>query len=79
MNVNLKYISHARTLEELRQELLSDLKRRLDNLDRLISFEATKVGKTKLESRKLELEDMVRFWQAVELKNERRKKPTVQP
>lgn len=67
-----RYVSHASTLEELRADILSDLRRRLDATDRLIAFEATKGGKAKLEAVKRELEDLARFWQAVELKQRKR-------
>lgn len=73
---DFRYISHASTLEELRADILSDLKRRLDATDRLIAFEATKGGKAKLEAVKRELEDLARFWQAVELKARKRKSAT---
>lgn len=77
---DFRYISNARTLDELRQEMLSDIRRRLSRLDDQIAFEKRNTEKLKLEAVKREFEDLARFWQEVELKDRRKRvsKPEIQ-
>lgn len=68
---SIKYVSHARTLEELRDEFLSDLQRRLDTWDkylRQMNRSATEGARiAKVRSELLDLQD---FWRQIELKQE---------
>lgn len=62
------YISHARTAEQLRQEVISDLNRRIDLLVRQReAFGRGVAGKARFNGRIDELEDMLRYWTAVQL------------
>lgn len=68
-----RYISNARTLEELRDDFLSDLKRRLDTIDAHINRETQKQRKAALATARQEVEDIANFWRQVELKQRKRK------
>lgn len=62
------FVTHARTLEELRAEFLSDLLRRIQSLD----TQARTVGRSVAEKSRLacaasELEQTHKFWQEVTL------------
>ena len=64
------YITHARTPEELRQELLSDLRRRIEILQgqgALGIFGRGAAAKARVDGRINELESMLRFWTAIEI------------
>ncbi len=69
----IRYVSHARSLEELRDEVLSDLQRRLDHWDKHLrqmpnsAAEAARIAKVRQEL--LDLQD---FWKQVELKGNER-------
>ncbi len=66
-----RYKSHARTLEELRTEFLSDLQRRLDQLDQTLkamrpnAAEASRITRARMEL--LSLQD---YWKEVEVLKE---------
>ena len=64
------HITHARTVEELRQELLSDLRRRIEILQgqgTLGVFGRGAAAKARVDGRINELESMLRFWTAIEI------------
>jgi hypothetical protein len=70
------YVTHARTAEELRAEILSDLKRRLD----LLTVQRNVVARSAAEKSRIdraisELEDMARFWTEVLINPKRTVKP----
>lgn len=64
----ITYITHARSAEELRLEVLSDLNRRLDQLDSYLKVmkpnaaEASRVARARME-----LLSMQDFWQNVHI------------
>lgn len=61
--MNATYVTHAKSAEELRLELLTDLNRRIDNLIRQREvFGRGATGKARFDGRINELEDMLRFW-----------------
>lgn len=70
------YVTHARTLEELRAEFVSDLRRRIDTLDSTLrhtqppASEAARIARAKIE-----LESVIDFWSEVELRANRKKEP----
>jgi hypothetical protein len=67
------FVTHARTLDELRAEVCSDLRRRLAALD-LESKVEKRVGKLAAIGRaKMELESTLSFWQSVELRSSRKR------
>jgi len=63
------YVSHARSVHELRDEFLSDLTRRLDHLDQILkqmrpnAAEAARIARVRQEL--LNLHD---YWRAIELR-----------
>lgn len=64
----VQFVSHARTPEQLKAELLSDLQRRLQNLDdydRIIARSITE--KSRIARAKNELEAMFRYWSEVQI------------
>ena len=64
----MTYVSHARTAEEMRQEVLSDIRRRISNLlNQREVFGRGAAGKARFDSRINELEDMERFWTDLQL------------
>ena len=64
----MKYITHARTLEELRAEFLSDLRRRIAALDSYIQIAARNAAeKTRLAAAQNELLAMMQYWEEVEI------------
>lgn len=65
------FITHARTLDELRAEFCSDLRRRLDSLDVEAKFEKRVRQSAAIGRAKMELEATLRYWQAVELRGAR--------
>jgi hypothetical protein len=57
------YVSHARTPEELRSEVLSDLRRRLISLDKYFNTVARSgAEKARLSRAMEELVDMLNYW-----------------
>lgn len=73
----MPYISHARTAEELRQELLSDLTRRINSLiaQRAV-FGRGAAGKARFDGKIAVLEEMQHYWLALELAPKLTKKGT---
>lgn len=64
-----RFISNARSLEELRSEFISDIHRRIATLDSQQNiFGKNAAVATRIAARKTELEEMLDFWQKVELK-----------
>lgn len=68
------YVTHAHTLEELRQEFLSDINRRID----MLQGQSNVVGKSVAEKSRLgsairELEDLQRYWTQIQLIRAKRK------
>jgi hypothetical protein len=64
------YISHARTAEELRLEVLSDLNRRIELLrgQRTVGLWGRgAAGKARVDGKITELEDMLVFWSELQL------------
>lgn len=62
------FVTHARTLEELRAEFVSDLERRMAALDSEQKFEK-RVGRAKEISRARQtLESVAEFWSQVEFR-----------
>ena len=64
----LRYISNARTLEELRQEFLSDIQRRLSTLDIQTRNEKSASKKAAIGHTQQELQGVLEFWTNVEVK-----------
>lgn len=66
---SIRYVSHARTLEDLRDEFLSDLQRRLDSWDKHLKVmqpgasESARIAKARMEL--LDLQD---YWRQIELR-----------
>lgn len=64
---SIRYSSNARTTEELRQEITTDLQRRITGLESQKSFEK-RIGETKAINKAIaELTSMLEVWQEVEL------------
>jgi hypothetical protein len=64
----MTYITHARTAEELRLEILSDLNRRIDALAKQReAFGRGAAGKARFDGRINELEDMLRFYSDLQI------------
>jgi len=64
----MTYISHARTLLELKEEICSDIRRRLNFLDNQIKFTARSAREqSRLDCAKHELENMLMFWSEINL------------
>lgn len=75
MTTDMKYISHARTPEELKDEVLSDLRRRLAMLDSYINNIARSAAeKARLACAEKELMAMLQFWNEVEIVRPKRKR-----
>lgn len=62
------YMTHARTLSELRDEFISDLHRRLRSLDAEESREERIWAKRAILRAKVEIEATLSFWREIELK-----------
>lgn len=60
------YVTHARTLEELRAEFLSDIERRRVTLARLASRESQAAKAARFGVALFELDDLAEFWQKVQ-------------
>ena len=70
----MTFITHARTLTELRDEFLSDIHRRLLSLDTESRYEK-RIGRLQAIARaKMELESLLGFWQDIELRGDPRSK-----
>jgi hypothetical protein len=64
----MTYISHARTPEQLKAEICSDLNRRLAFLDGQVNTIARSASdKAKLNCAKIEIESLLRYWSEVEI------------
>lgn len=69
----MKFITHARTLEEMRTEFLSDIHRRLATLDRANQFASSAAEKSRIAYAVRELTDMISFWEEVKISASREK------
>lgn len=69
----MRYSTHARTLDELRAEFLSDIHRRLAGLDLEAKHERQATKAAAIARGKLELESLLSFWQEVELRGAQRR------
>jgi hypothetical protein len=70
----MQYITHARNTEELRVEVCSDIRRRIE----MLSGQAKTIAKSETEKARLacairEFEDMYRFWDSLTIMRPRRK------
>lgn len=66
------YVTHARTAEELKAEVLSDLTRRLSFLDGQIKVTARgEAEKSRLRCAERELTAMLQFWTELEIVKKR--------
>ena len=64
----MTYVTHAKTAEELRQEVISNINRRIDALERQRNvFGRGAAGKARFDGRINELEDMLRYWTEVKI------------
>lgn len=65
------YISHARTLDELHSEFLSDIQRRLDELDKALRSPIAKSAaeSTRIARARNELLDLQDYWKNVGLEH----------
>lgn len=62
----MTYVSHARSAEELRQEVITDLNRRLDSLARQReAFARGAAGRARFDCKILVLEEMLLYWSAL--------------
>ena len=62
------YVTHAKTPEELRAELLGDLRRRIEMLERSReAFGRGAAGKARFDGRINELEQMLRYWTELQI------------
>lgn len=61
------YITHARTAEELRQEVVSDLRRRLGFLDSQKNLNLSRAELSRIHRAINELEDLLSFWDKVKI------------
>lgn len=74
----VSYSTYARTLEELREEFKSEIGRRLRALERRRTLSHPGVQESsRITAVQRELEDLLDFWSAVELRGSRKpKEPT---
>lgn len=64
----MTYISHARSAEEMRLEVITDLNRRLDALARQReAFARGAAGRARFDGKILVLEEMLLYWTALQL------------
>jgi len=62
------FVTHAKTVEELRAEVLSDLHRRIDSLRaRSNAYSKSEKEKAKYAHTINEMEEMHRFWRELEI------------
>jgi len=75
------FVTHARTLEELREEFISDIRRRLRPLYSQLQYTPGKAANAARVARAIsELEDMEKFWLDVKIKAAKpRKQPEALP
>jgi len=67
-----RFVTHARTLDELRAEFVSDIQRRLRSLDTQARLTSNANEASRIARAKIELETIAEFWQEVEIKGGRR-------
>lgn len=67
-----RFSTHARSLDELRSEFLSDIHRRLASLDLEARHEKQATKATAIARAKLELEALLGFWTEIELRGAKR-------
>lgn len=63
-----RYVTHARTLVELRDEFVSDIARRLSLLDAQIAKAPSARRATTLSVVRMELESIQEYWTEIDLK-----------
>ncbi len=63
-----KYVTHARTLVELRDEFLSDLARRSSLVDMQIKNASSERRKASLALVRQELDSMAEYWESIDLR-----------
>jgi hypothetical protein len=69
------YISHARTPEELKEEVCSDLRRRISSLDSWSKIVArSEAEKSRLARASTELVEMLEFWTNLTIQRPTRKR-----
>ena len=74
----MTYVSHARSTEELRQEVLTDLNRRIDSLvSQCEVFGRGAAGKARFESKIIVLEEMLRYWTDLQILPKAARKPGI--
>jgi negative regulator of replication initiation len=74
----MNYVSHARTPEELKAEVCSDLNRRLINLEsysNTVARNATE--KARISRAMVEIQEILEYWKAVEIVRPIRKRDRV--
>lgn len=70
-----EYISHAQTPEELKQEVCSDLRRRIATLDGYSTMVAKNASeKTRLARATEELKDLLAYWSSVKIERPKTKR-----
>lgn len=68
-----RYKSHARTLDELRTEFLSDLQHRLDRLDNFLrTMNPSAVEQSRIARARIEVLQTLDYWKEIELWKEGR-------
>lgn len=64
----MTYISHARSAEEMRQEVITDLNRRLASLTtQRAAFGRGAAGKARFDGKILVLEEMLHYWSELQI------------
>lgn len=75
----MTYITHARTAEQLRAEVLSDLNRRLARLNLQYDNSPSAIAKSRLTSAVNELNDMLYFWTELTIAGGKSQPPAPSP
>lgn len=77
MPPNFTYVTHARTLEELRSEFLSDLTRRLSDINSRKKIVTSPGDNKALSLIEAELASLLHFWQTIELSGTKAKRSSL--
>jgi hypothetical protein len=71
----MTYVSHARTPEELKDEVLGDIRRRIELIDHYMQTVARSASeKARLARAQMELTAMLQYWERVEIRRPKRKR-----
>jgi hypothetical protein len=74
----VKYVSHARTLEELKAEFVSDIRRRIATIDGYANAVSKNAAeKARLATATREFQAMFDYWVEVEVRHKRKRQEDI--